>query len=107
VEALSAHLVAGVPPVLHVAGELDMTTADLLDAALRQALAFDPSVVVDMAEVTFVDAAGLRVILQAASSRNGAGPLTLVNAPRVAWLLKLVGLEGLPTIDVRGDGHAG
>src|SRR5262245_28877773 len=94
VDGLSTHLVEGVPPVLHVSGELDMTTAELLDTALKQALAGDPSVIVDMAEVTFVDAAGLRVILQTAQTRNGAGPLVLVNASRVAWLLKLVGLDG-------------
>jgi len=108
-DGLSTHLVEGPPPVLHVGGELDMTTAGLLDAALRRAMAGDPAVVVDMAEVTFVDAAGLRVILQAAESRNGDGPLILVNAPRVAWLLKLVGLDGLPSVDV-SDGaqwHAG
>jgi anti-anti-sigma factor len=108
-DGLSTHLVEGAPPVLHVAGELDMTTADLLGGALEQAFEGDPSVVVDMAGVTFVDAAGLRVILQAAKSRNGTGPLVVVNAPRVAWLLKLVGLEGLSTIDVRGEdrSHAG
>ena len=100
-DGLSTHLVEGAPPVLHVGGELDMTTSELLGAALRRTMAGDPTVVVDMADVTFVDAAGLRVILQAARSRNGDGPLILVNAPRVAWLLKLVGLEGLPSIVVQ------
>src|SRR5262249_18340976 len=99
---LSIHLAEGSPPVLYVGGELDMTTADELRTALAQALAVDPSVIVDMAGVGFVDAAGLRVILQTASTRNGDGPLVLVNAARVAWLLKLVGLEDLPSIDVRG-----
>jgi hypothetical protein len=48
--------------------------------------------------------AGLRVILLAAESMNGQAPLTLVNAPRVAWLLKVLGLSELRSLDIReGD----
>ena len=71
-------------------------------ATAARLLSADSSAVVDMGDVTFVDASGLRVILQVANARNGAGPLTLVNASRVARLLKLVGLEGIRSIDVRG-----
>ena len=57
-----------------------------------------------MAGVTFFDATGLRVVLQAAASLNGAGPLTLLNAPRVAWLLEVVGLSELVVDrDLRGS----
>ena len=78
-----------------VAGGVDavFATVDVLRTALEEALSTDPTVVVDMAGVTFFDATGLRVVLQAAASRNGAGPLTLVNARRVAWLLEVVGLS--------------
>jgi len=103
-EGLSIQFADGSPPVLHVSGELDLATAEQFSAALQQALSAGSALVVDMADVTFVDAAGLRVLLQAAAARNGAGPLTLVNAARVARLLRLVGLEGLPSMDVReGD----
>jgi anti-anti-sigma factor len=98
----SIERVEGSPLVLKVGGELDMATADEFEGALEEALSADPALVVDMADVTFCDAAGLRVILRTAESLNGAGPLTLINAPRVAWLLGLVGLAGLPSIDVRG-----
>ena len=54
-----------------------------------------------MAGVTFFDAAGLRVVLQVAASRDGAGPLPLLNAPRVARVLELVGLSELPSIAIR------
>jgi anti-sigma B factor antagonist len=97
-ELLKTELVHGDPPVLQVAGEIDLATVDALRTALEEAVSTDPTVVVDMAGVTFLDVTGLRAVLQAAASRNGAGPLTLRNAPRVAWLLELVGLSGLSSI---------
>jgi anti-anti-sigma regulatory factor len=56
-----------------------------------------------MTGVTFCDAAGLRVVLQAAASLNGAGPLTLLNAARVKRLLDIVGLSDLSCIAIRDD----
>lgn len=98
----------GSPPVLHVGGELDLGTAEQLAVALKDALSASTTVIVDMAEVTFVDAAGLRAILQAAQSQNGSGPLRLVNASRVAWLLEVVGLRGMSCLDLRdGSGTRG
>ena len=97
-ELLKTEFVPGDPPVLQIAGEIDLATVDALQTALEEAISTDPSVVVDMAGVTFFDAMGLRVLLQAGASLNGTGPLTLLNAPRVAWLLELVGLSELSSI---------
>jgi anti-anti-sigma factor len=102
-ELLRTYVLEDEPPVLHVEGEIDISTADVLRTALEQALAADPTVVVDMAGVTFCDAAGVRVVLQAAASLNGSGPLTLFNAPRVKRVLELVGLSGSPCIDIRDE----
>jgi anti-sigma B factor antagonist/stage II sporulation protein AA (anti-sigma F factor antagonist) len=106
---LSIDLADGSPPVLHVSGDLDMANAEEFATALKQALSADSTLVVDLAGLTFIDAAGLRVILHAAESRNGVGPLTLVNADRVAWLLEVVGMADLPSIDFApgGGGHVG
>jgi hypothetical protein len=41
-----------------------------------------------------------------AASLNGAGPLTLVNASRVQWLLELVGLSDVPSIVIHQDDQA-
>lgn len=105
-ELLKTELVPGEPPVLQVAGEIDICSADELRTALDQAVAAHPKVQVDMAGVTFFDAAGLRVILRTAAARNGNGPLILMNAPKVAWVLDLVGLGSLPSVVIRDDGHA-
>lgn len=98
----------GSPPVLHLMGEIDLATCDDLRRALESALRADRKVIVDMGEVTFIDASGLRVILSVSESLNGSGPLKLINASRVARLLELVGLSELPCIDVHdaSDDHA-
>jgi anti-anti-sigma factor len=102
-EMLNTTALEGEPPVLRVDGEIDLSTAEQLRTALEEALAADPAVVVDMAGVTFVDAAGIRVVLQVAASRNGDGPLTLLNAARVKRLLDMVGLSGLTCIVIRDE----
>lgn len=100
-EMITTRLETGNPCVLRVEGEIDLATADQLGEALDQALSATQAMVVDMAGVTFIDGAGLRVIVQAAESMNGRAPLTLVNAPRVAWLLKVLGLADIGSLDIR------
>jgi len=104
-EKLKIDLLRGEQPVLRVEGELDMATAEQLRTALNQALSADPAVIVDMAGVTFIDASGLRVLFEAAQSLDGVGPLTLLDAPRVAWLLKLLGLSDLSSIEICDGGE--
>jgi anti-anti-sigma factor len=77
--------------VVSAVGELDLVNAPTLEAALRKAIAGDASeVILDLGAVTFVDSAGLRVVLLMAkqSLRNG-GRLRLLrgSAPveRVIW----------------------
>ena len=103
-ELLKTEFVPGDPPVLQVDGEIDMSTADQLRRALEETLSANPEAVIDMAGVTFFDAAGLRVVLQFAACRNGSGPLRLTNASRVARVLELVGLRDLPSIHINDGG---
>lgn len=55
------------PGRLRVGGELDLATAPLLDEHLRRVAEVAPPglVVVDLADVTFVDCSGLRPLLAA------------------------------------------
>jgi anti-sigma B factor antagonist/stage II sporulation protein AA (anti-sigma F factor antagonist) len=103
-ELLRIELVDSATPVLSIEGEIDIATVGQLRAALEAALSEHQQIIVDMAGVTFIDAAGIRVLLEVGESRNGSGPLTLVEAPRVAWLLKLVGLDNVTSIKF-GDGE--
>ena len=91
---------SGPPAVLHVRGEIDFLTAEELRSALEDALTLDATVVVDLADVTFVDACGLRVILEVAESLNGRGPLRIVNGHMVERLLRIVGLSAIPSISI-------
>jgi hypothetical protein len=47
------------------------------------------------------------VILAAASTLNGSGPLRFVRAQRLAWLLDVVGLGTLRTIEICDAGERG
>src|SRR5262245_48433892 len=91
---------SGPPAVLLVRGEIDVLSAEELRNALQDALSINSTVVVDLAGVTFVDACGLRVILEVADSLNGQGPLRIVNGQKVERLLRIVGLSAIPSISI-------
>jgi anti-sigma B factor antagonist len=62
--------------VLHVTGELDVATSELLEAALR-ALQMDgwPNIVLDLSGLSFIDSTGLNVLVGAhrrAKARGGS-----------------------------------
>ncbi|MCE7003500.1 STAS domain-containing protein [Kibdelosporangium philippinense] len=58
--------VAGPAVVLHVAGEIDMSTAPMLAEECDQAIESAPGrLVVDLSDVTFFGSAGLAVLLDA------------------------------------------
>jgi anti-anti-sigma factor len=79
--------------VLEIAGEIDLLTAPLLEAALRGQLAAAPRIVVlDLQGITFFGVSGISVLLAANDEvpRSG-GSLRLVR-PSVAVARPLVGL---------------
>jgi anti-anti-sigma factor len=100
---LTIDLEPGSPPHLYLRGEIDMSSSEQLTAALTDALAADPDLVLDLAGVTFIDLIGLRAIVDAAQSLNGQRPLRIVNAPRVAKLLALVYPSGLPSVAIQQE----
>ena len=92
------------PPVLQIEGEIDLATTDELRAELERALEDAPTLVVDLEGVSFLGVAGVRVFLGAAAALDGAGPLRFVNAQRLAWLLDVIGLHAVDTIEIREAG---
>ncbi len=91
-------------PVLHVRGELDMATIDRLEHRVaRVAEAYGPSLVLDLSQVPFCDAAGVGGLLRAARAlRRLSGELRLAAVdPRV---YRVFGVVRLPTaIPCHGD----
>jgi anti-anti-sigma factor len=78
-----------------VRGEVDLATASELESLVRSALAEAPDgVVLDLAQLTFIDSSGLRALValaKDAASRNSS--LALRNLPRHAQrVLDLTGL---------------
>jgi anti-anti-sigma factor len=82
--------------VLAVRGELDLASYRSLEEALGRALESCPkSVVLDLAELEFMDVAGLRSVLRAQESLTAAGKRLVLAAPApgVRRLLALTGQE--------------
>lgn len=78
-----------------VTGDIDVSTAPALAEAFGGELptSGDGRVVVDVADVTFIDSSGLRVLIEL-NTRVGTGQVTLRSAPRnVRRLLELTGLS--------------
>jgi anti-sigma B factor antagonist len=88
---------------VHVAGELDIATAPMLERTLRSAELRARLVVLDLRELTFVDSCGVRVIVYASLRARRAGRrLVLVRGPaQVQRLLELSGaLEAVEIVDL-------
>ena len=68
-EVISA---ATVGETIHVAGEIDMSTAPALDALLN---AVDGPVLLDMTGVVFMDASGITVLLRHRHRQIGCGSI--------------------------------
>ena len=89
--------------VITPSGDLDMSTAETLEAAIRAAEATDAQrIVIDLSGVTFMDSTGLRLLLQAdARSRSDSQRLRLVRGSRrVQRVFELTNTEDLlPFLD--------
>lgn len=87
---------------LRVAGEVDMATAPLLDAALAECLAANGArpVILDLAAVTFMDSTGLRVVIGAHKALLSQGAdLRVANARQnVAKAFRITGLDKVVTL---------
>jgi anti-anti-sigma factor len=76
-------------------GELDLATADLVADRLRGLRARHATVVLDLDELTFIDASGLRVVFTAARDARSDGwafTVTRGSGP-VRRLIELLGLD--------------
>jgi anti-sigma B factor antagonist len=92
---------------LLLGGELDLSNAnDLLDVARGHLPAGDGDLVMDLAEVTFMDSTGLSILVQIARLLEGKGRLIL-EAPgkAVSRLFELTGVQGMSNLEVRYHGE--
>lgn len=89
--------------VIRPSGELDMSTAPVLDAALREAMDSERTqVIVDLGGLSFIDSTGLRLLVVAAErSRKAGNRLRLLRGSEpVERMLEVSGLQrSLPFVD--------
>jgi anti-sigma B factor antagonist len=88
--------VCGTTHVISLRGELDLSTAEELDAVLEQAFAKRAeSLVIDLSESTFIDSTGIRSLLAAQRRAERCKTrLVIVPAPpEVQRVFKVCGLE--------------
>ena len=88
---------AGLSPAVEIHGEIDIFSAPgLRDELLRVIRRHGPQLALDLAGVTFIDCAGVNVLL-ATRRRAGLedGSVDVIGAsPRVRRVISLLGLEG-------------
>jgi anti-sigma B factor antagonist len=79
--------------LIRARGELDRSTADRLSSALDAARADGVTALLDLSAVSFIDSAGLRVLLHSAGAVNAHDwAWFIVRASRAVW--RLVELSG-------------
>jgi anti-sigma B factor antagonist len=81
--------------VLALAGELDLSSAPELERALEEAGALPVKrLILDLAELSFMDSTGVSVLVRTKQRADGGGRILAVRSPngQVRRLLELVGL---------------
>jgi anti-anti-sigma factor len=81
--------------IIRVHGDLDLSTAPDLASLIERDCRPDENLVIDLGHLSFLDCAGLRVLLYAqARADNGGGNLKLLRgAENVQRMFRLAGLE--------------
>ncbi|MFJ6198043.1 STAS domain-containing protein [Micromonospora sp. NPDC092111] len=93
---LATGLQADGAPVLTVAGEIDMSNADLFRAALVDALVDGHRLTVDLTAVEYLDSAALAALFAHVDH------LTVVANPLLESVLTISGLSDLTTVRIQG-----
>lgn len=92
--------------LLIVGGELDVETAPELQRALAEAAARKASVVLDLANLEFIDSSGIGVLVRAElqATRDGRRLLLRNIPPQAARILSIAGLASRFTVIQDGAG---
>jgi anti-anti-sigma factor len=85
--------------VIWLEGEIDMSSADELRSVLMEHRT--GPLILDASNLTFMDSSGLKVLVEAAASRNGSGSLVLRRpSSSVRRLLDMIVPNGVEGLDV-------
>jgi anti-sigma B factor antagonist len=86
--------------VVVAVGEIDLATVDELQAGVDAAAGEAEQVILDLRQVSFIDSAGLRLVVQSSRALAAAGgTFAVVRGPHeVQRVFDLVGLDGRVTM---------
>jgi anti-sigma B factor antagonist len=85
----------GVLLVLHLRGELDMSTVPEVEQVVARHGAGREAVVLDLGELEFLDSTGLRLMLTLQEDEDGRAVAFTQPVARVGRVLELAGVRGL------------
>jgi anti-sigma B factor antagonist len=103
-QALPAQAAAAQPIVVTLPAEMDMASAERVDADLQAAFASAATVVADMTATTFCDATGIRALVRAHKRAAARGAEFRVVVPS-ARILRLLGLLDLDYLEIYPSLH--
>ncbi len=84
------------PTLLHLSGELDAASSSTLAIALDPLTSRGGDVRLDLAELTFIDSTGIKVLCEATQRLGKRGRVVLINPPPVVLhVLEIAGLAGI------------
>ena len=83
--------------LIEVHGEIDIATADSLSGPVEKALQTSRSLIIDLADTTFMDSSGLAALLRARKKLQEVGGTITLRSPheRVLRILQLTGTDRL------------
>jgi anti-anti-sigma factor len=86
---------------IHLKGELDIAGEQELMAALEDVIGTNGAVILDLAELSFIDSSGVRAIIRAADQVGESGRIVLRSPmPPVKRVFDLMRLDTIPNIEV-------
>ena len=98
--ARSFAVYADPPTVLHLSGELDVNGAATFAAALEPLIARRGVILLDLADLTFMDSTGINALCQAAQRLGQRGRIILLQPkPSVRRVIEIAGLDGVLEIN--------
>jgi anti-sigma B factor antagonist len=94
-------------PVLAVAGEIDISTADEFRLAVDCVIEVHGRIDIDLRETTFMDSTSLGVLIDAHHrlGQNHEAVVIRDPSPMVARVLEITGIDRLIDVRVNGSGH--
>jgi len=87
---------------LNLSGEIDLANAAAVEEEIFEAVSDEPTAVsVDLADLTYMDSAGIRILFNLASRLQASGIVLQLIVPldsRIRRLIELLGFESLATL---------